>query len=102
MRGVGETIGAGRQQAAQRSGPEQVLAGIIVRLEREEDSGKGALGPGQEEVAARLRLETGSLREGALMRREALAHLTPCRRADKGYRDRGRCLAAGQKDGMHR
>src|SRR6266849_1242076 len=51
-----EPVAAERQQAAERPRPEQVLVRIVGAFEREQDAGKPALRPRQEQVTARLRL----------------------------------------------
>ena len=101
MRGIAEAVGAGRDEAGQGAGPEQVLARLVGALEREQDAGQGSLRSRQQEVTAGLRLEARGLGEGARARIEAVALLRPGRGLDKGDRNRGRGLAAWKKDRMH-
>ena len=101
VRGIGEAIGAGRQQAGQRPGRERVLVGGPGGFEREQDAGQAALRRGQEKVTAGLGFEAGGVREGARARIEALALLTPGLRGHEGHRDRRGGLAARKKHRMH-
>ena len=102
MRGVGEAVDARRDEARERSRPEQVLVRFVRGLEREQDAGEIAFRSRQEEVPARLRLEAGGVREGARARIEAVAKLAPCCRVHKSYRNRRGGVAAREKDRMHR
>ena len=102
MRGVGEAIGARRQQRRQRTRPEQILAGLVLGLEREQHAGKGPVGRRQEEVAAGLWFEARRVGEGTRARIEPLAQVAPSGGVNEGYRNRRGGMAAWKKDRMHR
>src|SRR5262249_28861107 len=102
VRGIGEAIGARRQQGRQRTRPKQILARIVLALEREQHAGKRPVGRRKEEVTAGLGFEAGGIREGTRAPIEALAQAAPRGRVNEGYRDRRGGVAAGKKDRMHR
>ena len=81
VRGIAEAVGAGREQAGQGAGPEQILARLVGALEREQDAGEGSLRSRQQEVSAGLRLEARGLGEGARARIEARRAAPPRSRA---------------------
>src|SRR5262249_25324567 len=98
----GEPSGARRQRRRERTRPKQVLARIVLALEREDDAGKRPVGRRNEEVAACLGFEAGGIGEGTRPRIKPLAQVAPRRRVNEGYRNRGGGVAAGKKDRMHR
>src|SRR5262249_44952741 len=102
VRGIGEAIGARRQQGRQRTRPKQILARIVLAFEREQHAGKRPVGRRQEEVTAGFGFEARGIREGTRAPIEALAQAAPRGRVNEGYRDRRGGVAAGKKDRMHR
>ena len=99
--GIGEAIGAGRQQAGQCPRRKRVLVGGPGGFEREEGAREGALRPGQEKVTARLGFEAGGVRERTCPPIEALALLTPGLRGHERDRDCRGGVAARKKHPMH-
>src|SRR5262249_4222592 len=81
VRGLGEAISAAGKQSRQRARQEQVFVRLIAGLEREQGAGQPAIDGGQQQMPACLRLEAGSVSEGALARIEALALFPPGRAA---------------------
>ena len=102
MRGVGEAIGARRQQRRERTRPEQILARVVPGLEREQHAGKAPVGRRQQKVAAGLGFEARRVGEGTRARIEPPAQVAPSGRVNEGYRNRRGGMAAGKKDRMHR
>jgi hypothetical protein len=98
---IGEAIGASGKQSRQRPGQEQIFVGLVAGLEREQGSGKTAIGRRQQQMPAGFGLEAGSIGEGALACIEAFALLPPGGAVNKGYRGGGGGMAARKKDGMH-
>ena len=102
VRGVGEAIGARRQRRGERTRPKQILAGVVLGLEREQHVGKRPVGPRQQQVAAGLGFEASGIGEGPRARIEPLAQGGPSGGVNEGYRNRRGGLAAGKKARMHR
>ncbi len=102
MRGVGEAIGARRQQRRQRTRPEQILAGVVLGLEREQHAGKGPVRRRQQKMAPGLGFEARRVGEGTRARIEPLTQVAPSGRVNESYRNCRGGMTAGKKDRMHR
>jgi hypothetical protein len=79
VRRVGEAIDAGRQQARQRAGPEQVAGFAGVVLQAEHDLRDLAIRGGQRETRSGLGRKAIGQRELPGLRRKIGADCVPCR-----------------------
>ena len=84
MRRIGEAIGAGRQQARQQTGPEQIAGFSIGVFEAEHDLRDPAIGGGKGEASSGLGGKTVGDGELPGLRGKAGANRLPRRLGRKG------------------
>ena len=99
VRRIGETVSAGRQQAGQRAGPEQVLGRIVSLFQTEQNAGELACVVRHDEMLAGLRLKTRRLHENQLARVENFRRLGEILGGDE--QNRHRLLVGLHEDRMH-